>query len=48
MAQLDDVDTSARVHGPARFVAWVTLALMLITVLFAIFIAIENWSFIGV
>lgn len=48
MAQLDDVDTSARVHGPARFVAWATLALMLITVLYAIRIAVENWSFIGV
>ncbi len=48
MAQLDDVDTAARVHGPARFVAWATLALMLLTVLFAIRIAVENWSFIGV
>lgn len=48
MAQLDDVDTAARVHGPTRFAAWVTLALMLLSVLFAIRIAVENWSFIGV
>ena len=48
MAQLDDVDTAGRIHGPARLVAWATLALMLITVLYAIRIAVENWSFIGV
>ena len=48
MGRLDDVDASASVHNPARFIAWATLALTLLTVLYAIRIVVENWSFIGV
>lgn len=48
MASLRDVSDAARTYGPARAVAWITLALMLLTVLYAIRVSVENWSEIGV
>lgn len=48
MPSLRDVDDAARVYGPARAFGWITLALMLLTVLYAIRIVVENWSEIGV
>jgi hypothetical protein len=48
MAPLRDVGDVARTYGPTRAVAWITLALMLLTVLYAIRVAVENWSEIGV
>ena len=48
MGRLDDVAAAGDVHGPARFIAWATLALILLTVLYALRIVVANWSFIGV
>jgi hypothetical protein len=48
MASLRDPSDGAGVYGPARASAWITVALMLLTSLYAIRIAVENWSAIGV
>jgi hypothetical protein len=48
MPSLDDVKSAARIYRPGRAAVWVTLALMLVTVLYAIRIVVENWAHIGV
>ncbi len=48
MSSLDEVDSGAAVYGPARVIGWVVLALMLVTVVYAVFIGLRNWSSIGV
>jgi len=48
MAFLRSVDEAARIYAPARFAAWLTLALMVLTLLYALRISVDNWSFIGV
>lgn len=48
MSAFDDVGSSASVYGPARIVGWVTLVLMLATVVYAVVISLLNWSSIGV
>lgn len=48
MPSLRDIETSASVYRPARLVAWGTLAVMALTVVYALVIVTENWSAIGV
>jgi hypothetical protein len=48
VGRLDDLESAAQVHPPARAVGYVILVLMFLTVLYAIRIAVENWSYIGV
>lgn len=48
MSAFDEVDSAAAVYGPARIVGWVTLVVMLATIVYAVVIGLLNWSSIGV
>jgi len=48
MALLNAIGDVVKIYRPARFVAWLTLALLLLTVLYALRISVDNWSYIGV
>jgi len=48
MASLSDPSDAAAFFRPAKVAAWVTLALMLITVVYSVAIALTHWSEIGV
>jgi len=48
VGSLRDPSDAARVFGPAKIAAWVTLALMLVTVVYSIVMSLANWSEIGV
>jgi hypothetical protein len=48
MARFNAIGDVVKIYRPARFVAWVTLALLLLTVLYALRISVDNWSYIGV
>ena len=48
MGSLRDPSDASRVFGPAKIAAWVTLTLMLVTVVYSIVMSLANWSEIGV
>lgn len=48
MPFLRDAGEGASVYGPARTLAWITLGLMVLTVLYAALIVAENAPRIGV
>jgi hypothetical protein len=48
MASLSDASDAAALLRTARVAAWVTLALMLVTVVYSVVIALTHWSEIGV
>ena len=48
MPSLSDAGDAAAFFRPAKVAAWVTLALMLITVVYSVVIALTHWSEIGV
>ena len=48
MDSLQDPGSGARVFGPAKAVAWVTLTLMLLTAIYSVVMSIANWTDIGV
>jgi hypothetical protein len=48
MAFLRDVKDGASIYGPARKALWITLGLMVLTLLYAALIIAENAPLIGV
>ena len=48
MPTLRDPEQGGAVYGPGRALAWVTVGLMVLTLLYALIIVLDNWSRIRV
>lgn len=48
MRSLDDVASGSGIYQPARILGWTMIGLMILVVVYALRIAVTNWSHIGV